>query len=312
MARPGLHTKPKFKRLVSLLGVPGPHVQGYLEYLWLAGYESGDLVLGDQATVEAIAEYPGEPGTLFAALLNCGSEGRAGFIEEAPGQPGIYQIHHLHENAPEYVRRRMHRHKARCAKREETAAADRSMTVNDGQRRTMTGNDGQRPSITDNVTNSQHPTPCISTSKSTQEIQTSLQGQSFMRCAVSPEIAPSLRDWLEWWNELHQEGLVSAPVRTAKPSKAIVAAWKKAQADPEVREFLADREALADQIRASEMCREGWFRLIRLFGKHNKDGELIVQKLFEGGYRDTARRKPSPISPGQRHPEDRRDEVGEF
>lgn len=96
----------------------------------------------------------------------------------------------------------------------------------------------------------------------------------------------SLSSWLEWWNTLHGEGLVSAKVDPNKPSMGVQAGWKRVSASAALRDLLKDRAALADQIRNSSFCREEWFRVERLFGGKNKDGEWIIQKLLDGGYRD--------------------------
>ena len=93
-----------------------------------------------------------------------------------------------------------------------------------------------------------------------------------------------LREWSRWWNALREEGLVSAGVNKERPSSAIRRAWKRCQRSSEVRELLAQRDALEDRIRKSTFCREGWFRLEKLLGAKNRDGELIVRKLLEGGY----------------------------
>jgi hypothetical protein len=116
MGRPGLDKHPKFRLLVRLLGEPRPHVRGYLEFLWEASYECGNPIIGDEATVEAVAEYPGDSGKLCKALLGCGGPGRAGFIEEVPGEPGRYQIHDLFDHSPDYVKKRMARESQRQAK----------------------------------------------------------------------------------------------------------------------------------------------------------------------------------------------------
>jgi hypothetical protein len=113
MGRPGLMNHPKMNRLVYMLGEPKPHVRGYLELLWEVAYECGDARIGDAVDVELAACWPGEPGKLCKALLECGGEGRAGFLEEVPGEPGRYQVHDLYDHAPEYVRKRMDREEAR-------------------------------------------------------------------------------------------------------------------------------------------------------------------------------------------------------
>ena len=75
--------------------------------LWEVSYETGNPVIGDAEAVEAAAEYPGEPGKLCAALLDCGGgSDRAGFLEVVPGQPGVFQVHDLWDHCPDYVRKR--------------------------------------------------------------------------------------------------------------------------------------------------------------------------------------------------------------
>jgi hypothetical protein len=61
-------------------------------------YECGDALLGDQLGVELAAQYPGEPGKLFQALLGCR------FIDEL--EEGRYQVHDLFDHAPDYVQSR--------------------------------------------------------------------------------------------------------------------------------------------------------------------------------------------------------------
>ena len=115
MARPGLIEHPKFKRLVYLLHLPEPYVLGLLEFLWRVGYQCGDPRIGDSLDVELVTKWPGEPGQLCQALLDCGGPGRAGFIEPVPGEDNVYQIHDLHDHAPDYVkaRYRMEKHRRR-------------------------------------------------------------------------------------------------------------------------------------------------------------------------------------------------------
>lgn len=114
MARPGLSKHPKFRRLVHLLKEPMPHVRGYLELLWEVGYEAGNPVIGDETDVALACEFPGEAGKVVEALMRCGGEGRAGFIERL--ENGQYQIHDLLGNAPDYVKRRAKRESERQQK----------------------------------------------------------------------------------------------------------------------------------------------------------------------------------------------------
>ena len=101
MAKPELRDHRKFLKLKRLLGAPTPHVMGYLECLWLRGYQTGSPIIGDSLDVESAAEYPGEIGTFTKAALD------AGFIDL--GEDGRYSIHDLFEHAPSYAKKRMSR-----------------------------------------------------------------------------------------------------------------------------------------------------------------------------------------------------------
>lgn len=110
MARPGLFQHPKFLRLVHILREPEPHVLGYLECMWSVGYQNGNPVLGDQVGVELAARFPGEPGKLCKAMLDCG------FVDALP--EGRFQIHDLLDHAPEYVASRWARELERRKEKE--------------------------------------------------------------------------------------------------------------------------------------------------------------------------------------------------
>ncbi|MBX7073103.1 MAG: hypothetical protein K1X71_08130 [Pirellulales bacterium] len=116
-------------------------------------------MLGDAASVEAAAEWHGEAGVLFEALLRCGGPGRAGFIAECPDRPGEYQVHDLFDHAPEYVLKRRKREGERKARGSASASdpttddgAKRRRTVADNgrQRRTVADGGGQRRTTADN------------------------------------------------------------------------------------------------------------------------------------------------------------------
>lgn len=99
-----------------------------------------------------------------------------------------------------------------------------------------------------------------------------------------------LLDWLAWWNQLRDQSLVPCGVDARTPSAAVLKAWKKTERLPSVRKMLADRPAIEEAIRESGFCREGWFRLEKLFGAKNRDGEYILRKLLDGGYRNSSRK----------------------
>lgn len=104
-----------------------------------------------------------------------------------------------------------------------------------------------------------------------------------------------LRDWLHWWNSLKAVAAVPAGVNEHEPSRGALAAWKRFKQQTKegrrLRALLADRDAVEREIRSSRFLREStWFRFEKLLGGKNRDGELIIQKLMDGGYRDA---KPS-------------------
>ena len=105
MARPTLNDSAKYKLLIRKLQLPRPYVRGLLSTLWEVGYASGNPVVGDPDQVEAAAEWPGDPGVLFAALRDCR------FLDEA--EPGVWEIHDFWDHAPEYVWKRFQREEGR-------------------------------------------------------------------------------------------------------------------------------------------------------------------------------------------------------
>jgi hypothetical protein len=108
MALPHLRDHPKFRRLVHQLKMPEVYVQAHLEAMWRPGYVAGNPVLGDPTDVELAAEWAFSgraAGEWFRAVLACK------WIDEI--EPGLFQIHDLHANAPGYVGRRWNRERER-------------------------------------------------------------------------------------------------------------------------------------------------------------------------------------------------------
>lgn len=103
MAKPELRDHRKFLKLKRLLGDPVPHLIGYLECLWIRGYQTGSPIIGDELDVEAAAEYPGEEGRFAKAAV------ASGFVDV--DENGIHRIHDLFQHAPKYVQLRMVRKK---------------------------------------------------------------------------------------------------------------------------------------------------------------------------------------------------------
>ncbi len=123
MARPGLTTHRKFKRLARALG---SHIiaRGALELLWDTAYESGNDYVGTSDDVEAAVGWAGDAGALTRALADAGAPEGVGFIEPIDGdvnKPKRYRIHDLYHHAPEYVSNRRAREterrtEKRCAR----------------------------------------------------------------------------------------------------------------------------------------------------------------------------------------------------
>lgn len=78
---------PKTRIAADLLGISIPLLVGHLHLLWhwaMDFAQDGDLSHFTDAAIEAAAMWDGEPGALVAALINCGTGGKVGFIE--PGR----------------------------------------------------------------------------------------------------------------------------------------------------------------------------------------------------------------------------------
>lgn len=114
---------------------------------------------------------------------------------------------------------------------------------------------------------------------------------------------PALVEWIDWWNGLRAEGLVPVGADPDPPSQALQKAFTRVSKSAALRALWADRDRVAFQIRSASFCQEPWFRPEKLLAGKNRDGELIVKKLLEGGFADgkQKRRGTVPIGPGQRH-----------
>lgn len=100
---------------------------------------------------------------------------------------------------------------------------------------------------------------------------------------------PDLKPWIDWWNRLRADSLVSSSLDDDPPSQALIKSWGRAQKSAECRALLRRQDEIETAVRESPFCREGWFRLEKLFGGTNRDGTLIIKKLLDGGYADVKR-----------------------
>lgn len=96
---------------------------------------------------------------------------------------------------------------------------------------------------------------------------------------------------IEWWNSLKANALVHSGASASPPSVEVARGWNRVKKAAVLRNALADLPRIADEIAASPICREGWFRLEKLLGGKNRDGAYVVTKLLEGAYRASA---PAP------------------
>ncbi len=123
MPRAGLFEHRKFKRLARAIGNKAV-AAGSLELIWHSCYATATDYIGDAMDVEAAADWKGKTGKLCDALLDAGGEEEPGFIERVPGRSG-YRVHDLLDHAPEHVRRKFERERAR-EESGRTLAEDRS------------------------------------------------------------------------------------------------------------------------------------------------------------------------------------------
>lgn len=137
-----------------------------------------------------------------------------------------------------------------------------------------------QPNNQPNATQTTNQTPQRKKTKKTKKTEEALADKS----AVQDH---ELNAWIELWNSLKSEGLVSAGT-SPTPNKGVRAGWKRVKQSKELRPLLEDRQAIESAIRTSEFVRGTWFTLEKLFGGTNKDGAYIVQKLLDGCYRQSS------------------------
>lgn len=132
MARPGLTTHRKFRRLARALKSQ-ILARGALELLWETCYESGDDYVGTAMDIEHLVGWAGEPGVLTSALADAGAPEGVGFIEPVgSGQADCtrFRVHDLWHHAPDYVAKRRQRELER--QRKMAPAQPVSRTAPDG------------------------------------------------------------------------------------------------------------------------------------------------------------------------------------
>ncbi len=217
MARPTIFTHPKFLMLRHLTGLSIPAAIGHLECLWHVGYQSGNPYLGNAGCVALAAHWDehGRSGTdspvpprspvptaqdFVSALLE------SGFIDEV--SDGKYEIHDLHEHAPEYVSRRRERENERKITKKCGECGDSFRAANsyaeycsdqcrkshwrkDGRGRTGTGTgtgkdgDGDGKGTAKDGTPTPTPTPTLNTPLPPKEFELTAEGLAQEFCFYS-------------------------------------------------------------------------------------------------------------------------------
>jgi hypothetical protein len=289
-----------------MTGEPEALVRGCLELLWECAYESGDPVIGDADAVEAAAKYPGEPGRLFRALLDCGGKGAAGFIETVDGDPDRFQVHDLFDHCPEYVKKRMAREHAR-KQTGKTLSEIRAEAGRKGgsKRKQAETNGGQLPPDAKQAeangkqteTNGETPAPAPNTQERERE-------------SADADVPAGLLVLIDGWNALPAS--IVKPGNGARrdpPAGAVLKGWAGAQRNREQRDALEDTPRVLAAIRRANFCHgQDWFTLPWLFGK-NRNREFNIVKLLNGGYDAHANGRSlensSPTRPRERRFADR-------
>lgn len=87
---------------------------------------------------------------------------------------------------------------------------------------------------------------------------------------------------VDWWNELATE---LGNKKTNAGTKTVKEAVRLASADKTIRSYFEDLPTLEVKIRASGFVHgQPWFTLAKLLRGKNGSGELIVEKLLDGGF----------------------------
>lgn len=129
----GTHNHVKMKRLKRLLGVPLYRAVGILECLWLMCSECCDEGDIGKFSDDEIADYLEWDGDV-SELVRCLSD--AGWID--PDDDRRLVVHDWFDHAPEYIRERVRKRRARGAKQRIQRTYGRSKSDNNGHRRDKT------------------------------------------------------------------------------------------------------------------------------------------------------------------------------
>ena len=84
------------------------------------------------------------------------------------------------------------------------------------------------------------------------------------------------------------------------PSEGVQKGWQRVQNSSVLKELLSDRDALEAKIREQPFLKGSWFNLSKLFGGKNTDGEFIVRRILDGGYKSNSKPQAKVITNEER------------
>jgi DNA replication protein DnaC len=259
------------KRLMNFLEIRQYEAVGLVESLIQMALDyvpdTADVGRYPDADIAQYLDWPGDPVELIHAFV------KAGWLDACDDQRLV--VHDWRDHAPSYL-------KDRWRKREQREEPPKNVPDNTGTSKNV---QECPPNPTQpNPTQPNQKEDSYTLSGNVPEIP---DGQTKDDPEESISVCGTLVWWLAWWNGLHASKLVAAGVNQNKPNQTVQRAWKRCQNNRDVKEMLADPEKIRREIELSSFCQAaGWFRLEKLFGGTNKDGELILRKLLEGGFRD--------------------------
>lgn len=266
----GTQAHPKFLRLCRRLKIPSYSAAGILELMWMLPV-SGNRLDGDLAGYEAIdlAAYVGWEGDgdeLVDALVE------SGWLDRMPD--GSLLVHDYADHRPDFVKKRAARAGGKPSARDRRAADSGHRAADNGDR---------CPDLPSQSKPSQSK-PSKASPKDCFASASASTAQSRRPTSDARIGGMDLAGWLGWWNGLRDHGLVNAGVREEPIADAVAKAWNKIRRSDEIREHLADPEAIRTAIADSDFCRGAWFTLPKLLGGKNPSGELIIERLLAGAY----------------------------
>lgn len=272
---------PKTYDLMARLGCTRPEALGYLTLLWDYVGEvapRGDIGKWADAAIGRACDWEGEAAEFVAHLV------AAGWIDQVDDPAVRLLIHDWPDHCQEFVKAKLRRSGAGFHSYYESVPTV-SRRCSDGV---------ATDSALSNPIQS-HPIPSNSNGA----------GKPAGECPAG------LLALIDAWNSVAPEiGLTK--VRQDPPSKGLTKAWTRAQRTPELRDAVRDVAAIVQALRGATFAHgAGWCTLPGLLSR-NTAGEEKLLKLLAGDYvikgTKSNGRNGNYVGPGQRHPDDIRDD----